>query len=116
MNHPIVSIVFRDIVGTADWTTHEEVECLPVEVIGFLVSEDSDTVKIATARTPESEYSAVHAIPTGCITQIVILVQNPPEPLCDLSDSEDSDGQSAIDFRGQAHTKPSLVPRGPSRT
>jgi hypothetical protein len=112
MNHPIVSIVFRDIVGTADWTTHEEVECLPVEVIGFLVSKDDDTVKIATARTPESEYSAVHAIPTGCITRIEILVQTPPAPLSDLSDSEDSDGQLTIDSHGLEHTKPSLVLRG----
>ena len=90
MNYPIVSIVFRDITATADWTTHDEVDCLFVEVIGFLVEQDARTVKLATARTTEHDYSAVHAIPTGCIETITTLVREPPRPLSAHVDSEGS--------------------------
>ena len=93
MSYPIVSVIFRDITATCDWTQHTEVECLSVEVIGFLVHQDDDTVKLATARTTDREYSAVHAIPTGCITNITTLVPTPPEPLSALSDSADNADQ-----------------------
>ena len=96
MDYSIVSVVFKDITATCDWTTHDEVECLPIEVIGFLVHQDDDTVKLATARTTDDEYSAVHAIPTGCIMKITTLVQSPSAPLSDLSDSADNADQSAI--------------------
>jgi len=69
---------------------------VPIEVIGFLVHQGDDTVKLATARTTDDEYSAVHAIPTGCIIKITTLVQSPPAPLSDLSGFEDSDGQLKI--------------------
>jgi len=116
MDHPIVSVLFRDITATCDWTTHDEVECLPIEVIGFLVHQDDDTVKLATARTTDDEYSAVHAIPTGCIIRLATLVQNPPEPLSDPSDSEDSDGPSVTDSRDQGHKTPSQGPPCLSQT
>lgn len=116
MTKPIVSIVFRDIVGTADWTVHEDVECLPVEVIGFLVYEDEDTVKIATARTPDNEYSAVHAIPTGCITEIGILIPNPPAPLSALSDSGDNVYSLATGSHVRGHNSPSEAPPDLSQT
>ena len=90
MDYPIVSIVFRDITATADWTIHEEVECLAVEVIGYLVERNDRTVKIATARTTENEYSAIHAIPTGCIEVIRTLVETPPDQLSYLSSSSGS--------------------------
>ena len=92
MNYPIVSIVFRDITATSDWTTHDEVDCLLVEVIGFLVEQNARTVKIATARTTEHDYSAVHAIPTGCIETITTLLTEPPCPLSALAGCEGSDG------------------------
>lgn len=69
----LVSLTFRDITATCDWTSHEEVECIEVEVIGWMVHKDHETVKLATARV-DGEYSAVHAIPTGCITEITTLV------------------------------------------
>jgi len=73
----LVFISFRDITATCDWTVHDEVECLEVEVVGWLVHRDNETVKLATARTPEGEYSAVCAIPTGCITEIKNLEGSP---------------------------------------
>ncbi len=104
MSYPIVSVVFRDITATCDWTEQSEVECLPIEVIGFLVHQDADTVKVATARTTDDEYSAVHAIPIGCIVKITTLVQFPPAPLSDLSDSADSVDQLTIVPSGLAQS------------
>ena len=104
MDYSIVSVVFRDITATCDWTEYEEVDCVPIEVIGFLVHQGDDTVKLATARTTDDEYSAVHAIPTGCIIKITTLVQSPPAPLSDLSGFEDSDGQLKIVQSGLAQS------------
>ena len=88
---PLVSIVFRDITATCDWTTHDEVECLEVEVIGWEVCRNGKTVKLATARTAEGEYSAVHAIPTGCIESTTILAYGSEPRLSDPSYYADSD-------------------------
>ena len=104
MGYSIVSVVFKDITATCDWTPHDEVECLQVEAIGFLVYKDDDTVKLATARTTDDEYSAVHAIPTGCIIKITTLVQSPSAPLSDLSGFADNADQSAIVQSGLAQS------------
>ena len=88
---PLVSVVFRDITATCDWTTHDEVECLEVEVIGWEVCRNGKTVKLATARTAEGEYSAVHAIPTGCIESTTILAYGSEPRLSDPSCYADSD-------------------------
>ena len=90
MTPPIVSIVFRDITATCDWTTADEVDCLKIEVIGFEVYRDGKTGKLATARDPEGNYSAVHAIPTGCIESTTILLPGQELIQVDLSDSEGS--------------------------
>lgn len=90
MKPPIVSIVFRDITATCDWTTADDVDCLKIEVIGWEVYRDSKTVKLATARDPEGDYSAVHAIPTGCIESTTILLPYQELKQADLSDSEGS--------------------------
>jgi hypothetical protein len=90
MKPHIVSIVFRDITATCDWTTADEVDCLQIEVIGWEVCRDDKTVKLATARDPEGNYSAVHAIPTGCIESTTILLPGRALKQDALSDSEDS--------------------------
>lgn len=85
----IVKLQFRDIVATCDWTTHDDVETILVDLIGWLVYKDKDTVKIACAKA-DGEYSAVHAVPTGCVTQISTLVSDPRQTQGDPSDFADS--------------------------
>ena len=70
---PLVSVVFRDITQTADWTPHTEVECIAVTVIGVLIHQDTDTIKLATTYDEEGNWSAVCAIPTGCVVKITSL-------------------------------------------
>lgn len=82
----IVRLQFRDIVATCDWTTHDDVETMLVDIIGWLVYRDTETVKLATARA-DGEYSAIHAVPTGCITKIETLASDPEPKPNDLSDS-----------------------------
>lgn len=82
----IVRLQFKDIVATCDWTTHDDVETMVVDIIGWLVYRDTETVKLATARA-DGEYSAIHAVPTGCITKIEPLAYDPGPTQDDLSDS-----------------------------
>ena len=79
----LVLIKFRDITQTSDWTTHDEVECIVVEAVGWLVEDSAFTVKIATSRS-EGEYSAVCAIPRGCIVETTVLQSDPKEQQNDL--------------------------------
>jgi hypothetical protein len=85
----IVKLQFRDIVATCDWTTHDDVETMLVDLIGWLVYKDKDTVKIACAKA-DGEYSAVHAVPIGCVTKIETLVSDPRQTQGDPSDFADS--------------------------
>ena len=70
---PLVAVVFRDITQTADWTPHTEVECISVTVIGVLIHQDTATVKLATTYDEEGNWSAVCAIPTGCVVKVIPL-------------------------------------------
>ena len=85
---PLIKLKFRDITATCDWTTHEDVDCIEVDLIGWLVYRDKDTVKIATASS-EGEYSAVHAVPVGCVTSVCTLTVQQSSPL-DLNRLGDS--------------------------
>ena len=82
----IVRLTFRDITATCDWTTHDEVECLPVELIGWLVHNDGETVKVATAYS-DNGFSSVHAVPCGCVVSTEILAYDSKPKLAAPSDS-----------------------------
>ena len=78
----LVRITWRDIIQYSDWTTADKVECPVMESVGWLVSQDEDTVKIATTLDRHDSlgehegamtYYGILAFPSGCVLSCVPL-------------------------------------------
>ena len=78
----LVRITWRDIIQYSDWTTADKVECPVMESVGWLVSQDEDTIKIATTldrldslgeNDGKSTYYGILAFPSGCVLSCVPL-------------------------------------------
>ena len=78
----LVRITWRDIIQYSDWTTADKVECPVMESVGWLVSQDEDTIKIATTldrldslgeNDGEATYYGIIAFPSGCVLSCVPL-------------------------------------------
>ena len=78
----LVRITWRDIIQYSDWTTADKVECPEMESVGWLVSQDEDTVKIAATldrhdslgeNDGATTYYGILAFPSGCVLSCVPL-------------------------------------------
>ena len=78
----LVRVKWRDIIQYSDWTTADKVECPVMESVGWLVSQDEDTVKIATTldrhdslgeNDGATTYYGILAFPSGCVLSCVPL-------------------------------------------
>ena len=78
----LVRITWRDIIQYSDWTTADKVECPVMESVGWLVSQDEDTIKIATTldrldslgeNDGQATYYGILAFPSGCVLSCVPL-------------------------------------------
>jgi len=78
----LVRVKWRDIIQFADWTTADKVECPIMESVGWLVSQDEDTLKIATTldrldslgeNDGKPTYYGITAFPLGCVLSCVPL-------------------------------------------
>ena len=78
----LVRVKWRDIIQYSDWTTADKVECPVMESVGWLVSQDEDTIKIATTldrldsldeNEGEPTYYGILAFPSGCVLSCVPL-------------------------------------------
>ena len=78
----LVRITWRDIIQYSDWTTADKVECPVMESVGWLVSQDEDTIKIATTldrldslgeNEGQATYYGILAFPSGCVLSCVPL-------------------------------------------
>ena len=78
----LVRITWRDIIQYSDWTTADKVECPVMESVGWLVSQDEDTIKIATSfdrldslgeNDGQATYYGILAFPSGCVLSCVPL-------------------------------------------
>ena len=78
----LVRITWRDIIQYSDWTTADKVECPVMESVGWLVSQDEDTIKIATTldrldslgeNEGQPTYYGILAFPSGCVLSCVPL-------------------------------------------
>ena len=78
----LVRITWRDIIQYSDWTTADKVECPVMESVGWLVSQDEDTIKIATTldrldsldeNDGQATYYGIIAFPSGCVLSCVPL-------------------------------------------
>ena len=78
----LVRVKWRDIIQYSDWTTADKVECPVMESVGWLVSQDNDTLKIATTldrldslgeNDGKATYYGIIAFPSGCVLSCVPL-------------------------------------------
>ena len=78
----LVRVKWRDIIQYSDWTTADKVVCPVMESVGWLVSKDEDTLKIATTldrldslgeNDGKPTYYGIIAFPSGCVLSCVPL-------------------------------------------
>jgi hypothetical protein len=77
----LVIITWKDILSCSGWEKPEDVECPELLTVGWLVSQDNDTVKIASTLDPTDSVGeakgevlpvpyGITAFPKGCVINI----------------------------------------------
>ena len=83
-NKPKLCIItWRDILACSGWEKPNEVECPQIQSVGWLVSQDKYTIKIASTLDPSdtiggkgeaNSYYGITAFPKGCVESIDYLL------------------------------------------
>jgi hypothetical protein len=77
----LVIITWKDILSCSGWEKPEDVECPELLTVGWLVSQDNDTIKIASTLDPTDSVGeakgevlpvpyGITAFPKGCVINI----------------------------------------------
>ena len=69
-DYPLVIVTWLDITATAGWEDPEEVNPIEVSTIGWLYSQDENTVKVGNSLGEDGRPYGISAFPVGCITSI----------------------------------------------
>ena len=77
-NKPLVIVEWRDIIATSGW--EQEISCPTLFTVGWLVSQDDDTIVIANTKDPDDftgeskadlpVYYGLHAFPSGAVVEV----------------------------------------------
>tara|TARA_R110002020_G_scaffold70751_1_gene183479 strand:- start:55 stop:288 length:234 start_codon:yes stop_codon:yes gene_type:complete len=67
---PLVTVEWRDILGTAGWEKPEEVNPPVIWTTGYLIEKGESVVKVAHTKDGKGNWSGITAFPTGCIVKI----------------------------------------------
>ena len=75
-NKPLVIVEWRDIIATSGW--EQEISCPTLFSVGWLVSQDDDTIVIANTKDPDDftgestppVYYGLHAFPSGAVVEV----------------------------------------------
>tara|TARA_Y100000310_G_scaffold197974_1_gene198006 strand:- start:188 stop:523 length:336 start_codon:yes stop_codon:yes gene_type:complete len=77
----LVIVTWRDILSCSGWEKQEDVDCPELKTVGWLVSEDTDTIKIASTLDPTDSIGeargevlpvpyGITAFPKGCVINV----------------------------------------------
>lgn len=78
----LVYVKWRDIVATAGWEPASEVDPIEVLSVGWLESDDGETVKIGSTLGEDGLPYGITALPKGCILEVTdVLPVTPPSPV-----------------------------------
>jgi len=66
----LVTVEWRDILGTSGWEKPSEVTPPTFWTTGFLIQKDREIVKIASTKDEKGEWSTITAFPSGCVKKI----------------------------------------------
>ena len=69
-NPRLVTVEWRDILGTSGWEKPEEVNTPVITTIGYLIQTDKDVVKVAHTKDEKGAWSGITAFPRGCVKSI----------------------------------------------
>ena len=72
-------VKWRDITATAGWEDPDEVEPIEVLSIGWLYSDDGDTVKVGSTLGEDGRPYGISALPKGCILEITDVLPVKPQ-------------------------------------
>jgi len=86
----LVCVKWRDIISCAGWEKAKEIQTPILFSVGWLVSKDNDTIKIATCLdyddfTGEAQNEekpvpyGITAFPVGCVVKISVIVEQKDE-------------------------------------
>ena len=74
----LVIVEWRDIIATAGW--EQEISCPTLFTVGWLISQDDDTIVIANTKDPDDftgesktdppVYYGLHAFPSGAVVHV----------------------------------------------
>lgn len=70
MKYPLCIVNFRDIVGDSTWSGVDEIDPIDAKHAGWLVYEDSATIKIASTLDADEAPSGITAFPRGTVSTI----------------------------------------------
>tara|TARA_A100001011_G_C14065813_1_gene738127 strand:- start:511 stop:813 length:303 start_codon:yes stop_codon:yes gene_type:complete len=73
---PLVIVEWRDIIATSGW--EQEISCPTLFTVGWLVSQEDDTIVIANTKDPDDfagdsippVYYGLHAFPAGAVVRV----------------------------------------------
>jgi len=66
----LVTVEWRDILGTAGWEKPDEVNPPVITTVGYLIHKDKDVIKIAHTKDEKGAWSGITAFPRGCVKSI----------------------------------------------
>jgi len=75
-NKPLVIVEWRDIIATSGW--EQDISCPTLFTLGWLISQDDDTITIANTLDPDDfmgenrppVYYGLHAFPSGAVVEV----------------------------------------------
>ncbi len=66
----LVTVEWRDILGTAGWEKPDEVNPPVITTVGYLIHKDKDVIKIAHTKDEKGAWSGITDFPRGCVKSI----------------------------------------------
>ena len=69
-NPRLVTVEWRDILGTSGWEKPDEVNPPVIKTVGYLIQKDKDVVKVAHTKDEKGAWSGITAFPRGCVKSI----------------------------------------------
>tara|TARA_R100000687_G_scaffold29712_1_gene24694 strand:+ start:58 stop:297 length:240 start_codon:yes stop_codon:yes gene_type:complete len=66
----LVTVEWRDILGTSGWEKPSEVDPPTLWTVGYLIKKNKEVIKIASTKDEKGEWTTITAFPAGCVKKI----------------------------------------------
>jgi hypothetical protein len=76
-DYPLVLVKWLDITATAGWEDPDEVEPIEVSTIGWMYSQDENTIKVGNSLGEDGRPYGITAFPSGCVKSVETYLLSP---------------------------------------